>query len=183
MKKANFRFILYGLESANQKTLDMLNKGVTEKEQIDTCKMASEAGLDPHLTIMFGYPWESKEEAMRTVSLGKYLLKKGHAKTWQVTIVIPYPGTPLFEQAKHNGWLKTEDWDRYDMREPVMKTPMNDSDVMEIVQGLYKVAFDPEFIIRKIAAVRSIKDLRFMYRGARNIIGHIRDFAPSQIHN
>jgi radical SAM superfamily enzyme YgiQ (UPF0313 family) len=181
MKKAGFRFILYGLESANQKTLDMLNKGVTEKEQIDTCKIASEAGLDPHLTIMFGYPWETKDEAMKTVNTAKYLLKKGYAKTWQVTIVIPYPGTMLFEQAKQNGWLKTEDWDRYDMREPILKTPMKDQEVMEIVQGLYKVAFDPEFIVRKVVGIRSFKDLRFMFRGAKNILGHIRDFAPGQL--
>ena len=180
MKKAGFRFILYGLESANQKTLDMLNKGVTEKQQIDTCKMASKAGLDPHLTIMFGYPWETKEEALRTVDTARFLLKKGHAKTWQVTIVIPYPGTPLFQQAKDNGWLKTEDWERYDMREPILKTPMSDQEVMEIVQGLYKVAFDPEFILRKMVGIRSIRDLRFMARGAKNIFGHIRDFSPEQ---
>lgn len=181
MKKAGFRFILYGLESAGQKTLDLLNKGVTEKEQIDTCKIASEAGLDPHLTIMFGYPWETREDAMKTVNLGRYLLKKGHAKTWQVTIVIPYPGTPLFEMAKKNGWLKTEDWERYDMREPIMKTPMSEEEIMEIVQGLYKVAFDPEFIIRKIVGIRSISDVKFMIRGAHNIMGHIKDFSPKQV--
>jgi anaerobic magnesium-protoporphyrin IX monomethyl ester cyclase len=181
MKKAGFRFILYGLESANQKTLDMLNKGVTEQQQIDTCKIASEAGLDPHLTIMFGYPWETKDDAMKTVETARHLLKKGYAKTWQVTIVIPYPGTQLFEQAKRNGWLRTEDWDEYDMRGTVMKTPMTEKEVMEIVQGLYKVAFDPEFVARKIIAIRSVRDLRFFYRGAKNIIGHIRDFSPSQV--
>ena len=180
MKKAGFRFILYGLESANQKTLDMLNKGVTEQQQIDTCKVASEAGLDPHLTIMFGYPWETKEEALRTVDTAKHLLKKGYAKTWQVTIVIPYPGTQLFEQAKQNGWLKTEDWERYDMREPILKTPMSEQEVMTIVQGLYKVAFNPEFMVRKIMGIRSVRDLKFMARGAKNIFGHIRDFSPEQ---
>ena len=142
--------------------------------------MASKAGLDPHLTIMFGYPWETKEEALRTVDTAKFLLKKGHAKTWQVTIVIPYPGTPLFQQAKENGWLKTEDWERYDMREPILKTPMNEQEVMEIVQGLYKVAFAPEFMIRKMIGIRSIRDLKFMARGAKNILGHIRDFSPEQ---
>jgi len=58
MARAGFRFILYGLESANQKTLDLLSKGVTERDQIETCKMASDAGLDRHPTIMFGYLWE-----------------------------------------------------------------------------------------------------------------------------
>jgi radical SAM superfamily enzyme YgiQ (UPF0313 family) len=181
MKKANFRFILFGLESANQKTLDLLNKGVTEREQIESCIMAAQAGLDPHLTIMFGYPWETKKEAMRTLELAKWLIRKGYAKTWQVTIVIPYPGTPLFEMAKANGWLKTQDWERYDMREPVMSTPMSDEEVMEIVQKLYKVALDPEFVIRKVLMIRSPRDLKFVFRGARNILGHIRDFAPEQL--
>jgi hypothetical protein len=58
---------------------------------------------------------------------------------------------------------------------------MKDEEVMEIVQGLYKVAFDPEFVIRKIVGIRSISDLKFMARGAKNIFGHIKDFAPSQV--
>ena len=181
MKKANFRFILYGLESANQKSLNLLNKGVTAKEQVDTCIKAAKAGLDPHLTIMFGYPWETKEEAMKTVEQAKWLIKKGYAKTWQVTIVIPYPGTPLFEIAKKNGWLKSEDWDTYDMRGAVMKTPMSEEEVMEIVQGVYKVAFDPEFMARKIALVRSVDDIKFILRGAKNIFGHLKDFSPKQV--
>src|SRR2546425_8691642 len=118
---------------------------------------------------------------MKTVNTAQYLLKKAYAKTWQVTIVIPYPGTQLFEQAKQNGWLKTEDWERYDMREPILKTPMKEEEVMEIVQGLYKVAFDPEFIMRKILSIRSVKDLRFIHRGFKNILGHINDFSPSQV--
>jgi radical SAM superfamily enzyme YgiQ (UPF0313 family) len=181
MARAGFRFILYGLESANQKTLDLLNKGVTEREQVETCKMASDAGLDPHLTIMFGYPWETKEEALRTYNLGKYLLKKGYAKTFQVTIVIPYPGTQLFEMAKKNGWLKTEDWERYDMREPILKTPMKDEEVLQIVQDLYKVPFDPEFIIRKIVSIKSIEDAKRVMWGAKKIFGHVRDFEPDQV--
>ena len=43
---------------------------------IESCKAAKKAGLDSHITIMFGYPWESKEDAQRTLDLGKFLLKK-----------------------------------------------------------------------------------------------------------
>ncbi|MDO8609167.1 MAG: radical SAM protein, partial [bacterium] len=59
MKKANFRFILYGMESGNQKTLDKLDKGIKVEEIIEGSRMASKAGLEPHATIMLGYPWES----------------------------------------------------------------------------------------------------------------------------
>ncbi|KFM22208.1 trans-aconitate 2-methyltransferase protein [Marine Group I thaumarchaeote SCGC AAA799-B03] len=181
MKKANFRFMLFGVESHNQKTIDMLNKGVTSEEQIKSCVNAAKAGLDPHLTIMFGYPWETKKDAMKTVEACKWLIKKGYAKTWQVTIVIPYPGTVLFDMAKMNGWLRTEDWERYDMREPILEAGMKESEVLQIVQNLYKVALDPEFILRKVVMIRSIDDIKFMVRGAGNIFGHIKDFAPEQL--
>ena len=85
--------------------------------------MASSVGLDPHATIMLGYPWESYADAKRTIEVAKYCFKKGYFTTMQATIVIPYPGTPLFKECREKGWLLTEDYEHYDMREPVMKTP------------------------------------------------------------
>ena len=49
MGKAGFRFILYRMESANQKTLDKLDKGTKEADTINGSRMASKAGLEPLL--------------------------------------------------------------------------------------------------------------------------------------
>jgi radical SAM superfamily enzyme YgiQ (UPF0313 family) len=176
MRKAGFRFVLFGLESGNQTTLDRLDKGLTVDEIISSCRKAKQAGLNPHITIMFGYPWETMEDVQRTVKLGKYLMKKGYADTLQATVVIPYPGTPLFKECKEQGILKTEDWDRYDMKEPVMKTPIPEEELLEAVQSVYKVAFDPEFIVRKVIGIRSVEDVRFIVRAGKKVIGHVRDF-------
>ncbi|MBI5228637.1 radical SAM protein [Candidatus Micrarchaeota archaeon] len=176
MKNAGFRLLLFGLESANQKTLHRINKSLKVEQIVDSCKKAKQAGLEPHITIMFGYPWENKEEACRTLELGKLLLKKGFAETVQATVVIPYPGTPLFDECKKKDWLKTTNWSRYDMKEPVMKTPMKDEEVMGLVQEIYKVGFDPEFILRKVISIRSPSDLKFMARAVGKVMGHIRDF-------
>lgn len=177
MKKAGFRLLLFGLESASQKTLDRINKHLKVEEITDSCKKAKKAGLEPHITIMFGYPWETKNEAGKTLELGKYLLKKGYADTLQATIVVPYPGTPLFEECRNNGGLKTMDWDRYDMREPVMTTFMKDDELMKMVEEIYKVAFNPEFIFRKITGIRKFDDIKFILRAGKKVLGHIRDFS------
>jgi len=176
IKKAGFRTLLFGLESASQPVLDKLNKGVKVEEIVRSCKEAKEAGLEPHITIMFGYPFESRDEALETVKLGRQLLKKGYANTVQATIVIPYPGSPLFEEAKMNGWLKTLDWDRYDMRESVMKTTMSDGEIKGMVQEIYKVAFDPGFLMRKILAIRNVDDAKYVFRAFRKVLGHLKDF-------
>ncbi|MHC1576473.1 MAG: B12-binding domain-containing radical SAM protein, partial [Methanosarcinaceae archaeon] len=121
MGKAGFRFLLVGMESANQNTLDRLDKGIKTEDVANACRMAKKAGLNPHLTVMMGYPWETLEEAQNTIDLAKDIFKKGWADTLQATIMIPYPGTPLFEECKENGCLRTLDWDKYDMRQPIME--------------------------------------------------------------
>ncbi len=176
MKRANFRLILVGIESANQETLDKVKKGENIDEMVENVCLMRKAGLYPHITIMFGYPWETEEYARKTLKLGRKLLIKNIAYTMQATIVIPYPGTPLFEECKKNGLLKTLDWDRYDMREPIMKSPMSDEIMMKYVQGLYSVAFNPEFLVRKFLSIRDFEDLRYFVKAGAKVFGHIFDF-------
>lgn len=177
MGKAGFRFILYGLESASQKTLDKLNKGTTPEDMVKGAQMATRGGLEPHVTCMVGYPWESKAEAEMTIARTKELFDKGWINTLQATIVIPYPGTALFAQCEKNGWLKTRNWDRYDMREPVMKSPIPDKEIMDLTQQIYTSFLTPRYIIRKLLSIRSRDDVNYyMIRGGKYIWGHLSDF-------
>tara|TARA_Y100000034_G_scaffold123018_1_gene169242 strand:+ start:1043 stop:1936 length:894 start_codon:yes stop_codon:yes gene_type:complete len=97
---SGFRMVLFGVESANQKTLDMVNKGV-KVEDIKYIKKAGEAGLEPHVAVMFGYPWESTDDAIRTLQLVHYLLRKGYAKTAQASLYCPPEGCNNADQAKY----------------------------------------------------------------------------------
>jgi radical SAM superfamily enzyme YgiQ (UPF0313 family) len=177
MKKAGFRMLLFGLESANQKTLDKINKNLKVEQITDSCKKAKEAGLEPHLTIMLGYPWEKKEDSIKTFELAKHIFEKGYADTLQATIMVPYPGTPLFEYCKENGLLTTENWDNYEMRKLVMKTEITEEDVKEITQKMYKLFFDSNYIFRKFLEIRNFDDMRFMFRSVKKVFGHIKDFS------
>lgn len=176
MKESGFRFLLFGLESANQETLNRLNKNVTVDDVVKTCRMARQAGLYPHITIMFGYPWEGYEEARRTLELGKYLLKKGYAYTMQATIVVPYPGTDLYRECLENNWLLTSDWSDFDMKQPVMKVPFPQKELLKLVQGMYGIAFNPVFLGRKILSIRDWYDLVFFLRAGKKVLGHLKDF-------
>jgi len=176
MKKAGFRLVLFGLESSNQNTLDRIDKNLKTEEIIKSCKMAKSAGLFPHITIMFGYPWETYEEAAKTLELGTWLLRKGIAYTVQATIVIPYPGSKLFQECQANNELLTEDWQEYDMKKAVMKTEFDDKMMSDLVRGIYRVAYNPEFIMRRILSVRDIYDTLYLLRGFRKALGHIFDF-------
>lgn len=183
LKKANFRLLLFGLESANQDTLERVNKNLKTERIIQDCMGATKAGLFPHITIMFGYPWETYNDALKTLELGKWLLKKGYAYTMQATIVIPYPGTALFEECKKNSWLRTVDWDDYDMKQPVMHSEISEDKINQLVQGMYGVSFSPEFMLRKVISIRDIDDLRYSLRAVRKVWGHIFDFRATRSNN
>jgi len=176
MKEAGFRFILFGLESANQKTLDAINKNLKVEEIEPGLKMCKEAGLEPHITAMIGYPWESREDARRTVELAGNLFKKGYVDTLQGTVLIPYPGTPLYAYCRENNLLNFQDYDRFDQREQVMKCDLTTAEVKEMTQGLYKSFMTPQFILRKVAAVRSWADIKFLWRSGLKVLGHLVDF-------
>lgn len=177
MGKAGFRFLLYGLESVNQGTLDRINKNLKVEQIEPVLKWAKEAKLNPHLTAMVGYPWETKEQAQKTLSFAKDLFKRGLADTLQATIVIPYPGTPLFAEAKEKGWLRTQDWDHYDMREPILKTEMSDEEIKGLVQGLYKSIFSPQWLFRKAKeAIVNPEVFKYYLRMAFKFFSKLLDF-------
>ena len=180
MKKANFRFLLYGMESANQKTLDKLDKGIKVEDIKNGAKAASEAGLEVHATVMLGYPWESYEDAKETIQFARECFDKGYFNTMQATVVIPYPGTPLWKECKEKGWLLTDNYEDYDMRRPVMKTPMTENQILGLTQELYSSFFTPKFIVRKILSIRNIDDIKFFSMAAKRLLGHLMDFDKDQ---
>lgn len=180
MGKAGFRFILFGLESANQKTLDKIDKGIKVRDIEEGLRMAKKAGLQPHITTMMGYPWESKEDAKKTIELAKSMFDKGYVDTLQATIVIPYPGTPLYRYCEENKLLRFDDYDRFDQREQVMKSPLTTQDVQELTSDLYKSFVTPKFIIRKIASIRDWEDVKFLIRAGGKVFGHLTDFSSKK---
>jgi len=178
MKEAGFRLILFGLESANQATLDRLVKGVQVAQIREGASAASRAGLNVHVTVMFGYPWEGEDEINRTVELARMLLRKGEAYTLQVTMIVPYPGTPLFRDMEKQGLLKTHNWEDYDMRMGVMTCPVPQAVIKSAIRRVYRAFLLPETIFRRILTTRDpIEDMLFYWRGFRSLIGHLLDFS------
>jgi anaerobic magnesium-protoporphyrin IX monomethyl ester cyclase len=177
MKKANFRFILYGLESANQKTLDFINKNEKTIDALKTLKMAKLAGLEPHITIMIGYPRETLKDAQKTLNLGRKIFQNGLADSLQATILIPYPGTPLFKYCQKNKLLLTQDWDKYDMRQPVIKSSISPKKENELVQNLFKGILTPKFLFKKIISIRSLSDIKHLSNYAIKYFKKLKDFS------
>ncbi len=181
MRAAGFRLVLFGVESANQATLDRFVKALKVEDVERGAEWAHRAGLDVHLTFMFGHAWEGPAEIENTVRLARKMLAKGWASTLQCTMTIPYPGTPLFRELKEKDGLTTLDWDEYDMRRQITKTPLaSEDEIKAAVRRVYAGFFQPMALLRRLCSFRTLFDFGFYYRGFRSIMGHLLDFGKSK---
>ena len=177
MRQAGFQFVLFGVESANQATLDRFCKALRVEDVVQGCEWAHKAGLDVHLTFMFGHAWEGPKEIANTVALARRLLAKGWASTLQCTLTIPYPGTPLFRELEASDGLVTKDWDEYDMRRAITKTPLaTEAEIKCAIQEVYRGFLQPAALWHRVTSTRTLFDFGFYYRGIRSLIGHLLDF-------
>jgi anaerobic magnesium-protoporphyrin IX monomethyl ester cyclase len=143
--------------------------------------MAKKAGLEPHLTVMMGYPWETYADAKATIALAKSCFDKGYVDTLQATVIIPYPGSQLWKECRENGWLLSEDYEDYDMRKPIMKSALRPEQILALTQDLYKSFLTPRYLFRKITSIRSMDDIKFYIMAGWRFLGHLTDFSPKQL--
>lgn len=138
MKKAGFRFILMGVESSNQITLDKIKKSQRAEDIVYIIAQAAKAGLEPHGTFMTGYPWETEKDEKRTISLAHYLLEEGYLKTAQASVYSPPRTKPDPNSSGH-----------------------------KYLPRFYDVYRSPKFWLTKLKDLRRWEDFTYYVRGAR----------------
>lgn len=109
MKKAGCNLLIVGYESGSQKILDNMHKGIRLDDMIRFNKNAKKAGLLIHGCFMIGNPGETFETLFETLRFAK----RSNCDTAQFFPLILYPGTEVYDWAKENGYIKSEnfsDW-------------------------------------------------------------------------
>ena len=179
LSKANFRFILIGLESGSNYTLEKLNKGYSMFEIRKNLELMTKYGLHPHLTIMVGYYWETKEMLDETVRTVKDIMYKGLARTLQVTICTPVDYTPYHIDCIENKRLLVDHYNDFDMSKVIVKTPIDHSFYYDAIKEIYSIAFHPRFIFRQLLFLFKFRkrDWQFLFtysiRAIRRVNQHI----------
>lgn len=67
MRRAGFLFLMFGLESANDRVLGLIDKGATQEIEREALRRSAEAGIWNHAFLFFGFPTETREEARETI--------------------------------------------------------------------------------------------------------------------
>jgi anaerobic magnesium-protoporphyrin IX monomethyl ester cyclase len=110
-KKAGLRTIILGIESIYQHTLNSMNKsGYTEQGIKDLLKSCQDNGLKTFVSVIFGYPNETREMILRTTDF----FIENNINAVSMSLVTPLPGSDLYRQALKNNEILSQDYDLYD---------------------------------------------------------------------
>jgi len=101
MKEAGCWMLSFGIESGNQKMLDLMKKGATVEQAIQAVEVAKEAGIKVAGHFILGLPGETESSMQDTITLAKKL----DLDVAQFYCAAPFPGTELYDQALENGWI------------------------------------------------------------------------------
>jgi len=119
MRNAGCIAVWFGVESGSQRVIDAMSKGISITQTERAVKWAKEVGLMAVTSAILGFPGETKESAWETIKL----VEKMNPDDVGYYIATPYPGTPMYDLVKEKGWLKSNDFDKYDTATPVFETP------------------------------------------------------------
>lgn len=109
MKEAGCRLVTVGFESASQKVLDGMHKGLKLEQSIEFMRYAKKLRILVHGCIMVGNPGETRKTMEESFNFAKKL----GCDSMQFYPLIVYPGTEAYEWAKANGYLLTEDFSQW----------------------------------------------------------------------
>lgn len=94
----------FGLESGNQKVLDVLKKGITLEQERQVCAWAKEAGLKVQASFIIGNPLDTEKTIMETIDFARSLPL--HYPSF--AFMTPFPGTELWQTACEFGSFSYE---------------------------------------------------------------------------
>ena len=152
LSKMNVNAVGLGLESGNPRILRYLKGGnIHVEDNYASIVKLHKYRISAHASFVIGSPDETKKEIMDTYRF----IKESDLDFFDIYVLTPFPGTPVWDYAKSIGKVQDEgmDWGRLNVNYHEVKDPV-------LVSGLPKTEIDD--LYRKFRRHR-------LFRGARRI--------------
>jgi anaerobic magnesium-protoporphyrin IX monomethyl ester cyclase len=101
IKASGCKYLLWGLESGNQRVLNLMDKGSKVEDVAQVLKNAHAAGIGKHVFLICGFPTETEDEFADTIKFlddNKDYIYAVHRGTFSLE-----PESPIFEEQKRFG--------------------------------------------------------------------------------
>jgi len=155
MRRAGCWVLFLGIESGCQKILDAVGKRITIEQARKAIKIVKDAEIQVLGSFIVGFPSDTAETIKETIKFAKSL----NLDYAEFSILTPYPGTPIYDYAKENNLLLTENWSKYTAIEPIIKI---DGASEKQLKTLFQKAYI-NFYLRPRTVLKWLKNGQFTF--------------------
>ena len=148
MRDAGCVMLYIGVESGDQNVLNSISKLTTVDQYRRFFKWTNEIGIDTIASFAIGFPEDTPKSILKTINFAVEL----NPTHIVFALATPYPGTRFYEKAKRLGIIKENDYHKYSLFRPVIKT--NNLTQKQLSQ--YLIYAYQRFYMRPIFLLRSI---------------------------
>jgi len=148
MKEAGCWMLSFGIESIDQKVLDLIKKKITVQQIEKAIENAKKVGIKIVAHIIIGLPGQTKESVEKTID---WLIEK-KVDYAQFYCAVPYWGTELRKIAEKNGWIVSNNPKDYEVDKSVMRNEfLSCREIEELRKKAYmKFYMRPSVILKEI---------------------------------
>ena len=110
MAEAGFTHMGFGLETGIQRLADLSRKDETVEIHFEALELCKKHNIDVSFFMIFGFPTETADDRKKTFEL----VRDSGVVATKYNNMIPYPGTPLYNELKDSGRVVvTENWGNF----------------------------------------------------------------------
>ncbi len=166
LKNCGCYSITLGIESGSQKILDDMKKRLQIRTIREKIKLINKFGIDIMAFFIVGYPTETKQSILRTISFAKSLdIKRAHFSTF-----LPLPGTEATNKLIEAGRIKKINWGNlFYTKAPLPPKGMASEELKKLQRKAFlEFYFRPKIIFGLITEIRSWTHLKSLLKRARD---------------
>lgn len=169
MKKSGCHTIIFGVESASQKILDIHHKSYTKRQIINTFKICRELDIRTVATFILGLPEETRETCRESIRFAKEI----DCDYASFNIAVPRPGTELRRTAIKENLIRQEqiEFDHSGMRPSMPSRHLSKEELVSLKKKATRDFYlRAPYIFKKLAAIKSFTELREHIRGCIGLL-------------
>lgn len=114
LKRAGYYKLRIGIETVDEETGKSIGLVKTRADRLEQILLvAKKLGVEMYGTFLFGASGSTVEGDRKTVEFGGKMISRGLLSSWQASIAVPHPATAFYKKAVANGWLTTDNLERF----------------------------------------------------------------------
>lgn len=150
LKRAGINWLALGIEAANPRVLNDVDKSYTREQIVETVSAVREGGIYVIANYIFGLPEDDRDTMQQTLDLALEL----NCEFANFYCAMAYPGSSLYRDALAEGWALPEDWGGYSQHgihtKPLPTRYLTASDVLRFRDRAFDTYFNNPAYLRMI---------------------------------